>query len=207
MGKREEKKKLFKDKIMTAAREVFHEHGYDNTTMEMISTKAEVGLGTAYVYFKSKSELYRETFLSDIHIDKLGDLLKDVDMSVVPHEQVHLLLKGQLEIVAVWNKSLIIEYIIAYLKELNRDNLLIALMEEVDGKVQNQIVSILQEYQTNGAFLKNFNPSLAGEMLTCLLIEFIYKIITTEEFPLEQMSLVLKEKVNYLLCPYECLAC
>ena len=55
---REQKKEMLKEKILTAAREIFLNEGYEATTIEQIAKKAEVGLGTAYNYFKSKEELF-----------------------------------------------------------------------------------------------------------------------------------------------------
>jgi AcrR family transcriptional regulator len=43
--------------ILNAALEVFHERGYEATTMRTIATKARVSLGNAYYYFASKEHL------------------------------------------------------------------------------------------------------------------------------------------------------
>ncbi|WP_373481853.1 TetR/AcrR family transcriptional regulator [Acetobacterium sp.] len=58
MGIREENRKYYREKILIAAKEVFTSKGYEHTTMEQIAEKAEIGLGTAYNYFKSKEELF-----------------------------------------------------------------------------------------------------------------------------------------------------
>ena len=57
-GKREAKKALLKQKILTAAREIFISQGYETSTIGQIAEKAGVGLGTAYNYFKSKEEIF-----------------------------------------------------------------------------------------------------------------------------------------------------
>ena len=44
--------------IQKAAREVFFDKGFANTTMEEITKKANVSKGTIYLYFKNKDELY-----------------------------------------------------------------------------------------------------------------------------------------------------
>jgi AcrR family transcriptional regulator len=43
--------------ILDAALEIFHEHGYEETTMRAIAKKAGVSLGNAYYYFGSKEHL------------------------------------------------------------------------------------------------------------------------------------------------------
>jgi len=44
--------------ILEAARRVFFQHGYRNTTMDMVASEAELGKGTLYEYFTTKEELY-----------------------------------------------------------------------------------------------------------------------------------------------------
>jgi AcrR family transcriptional regulator len=43
--------------ILNAALEIFHERGYEETTMRAIATRAGVSLGNAYYYFGSKEHL------------------------------------------------------------------------------------------------------------------------------------------------------
>ncbi len=57
MGLREIKKKRARRAILDAARDMFFSLGFDGTTMEAISEKAEVAVGTVYNYFDSKSTL------------------------------------------------------------------------------------------------------------------------------------------------------
>jgi AcrR family transcriptional regulator len=48
--------------ILNAALEIFHERGYDQTTMRAIAQKAGVSLGNAYYYFGSKEHLIQEFY-------------------------------------------------------------------------------------------------------------------------------------------------
>lgn len=67
-----------KQRIVAAALELFREHGYEATTMRMVAEAAEVSLGNAHYYFKSKNLLlqafYRE--VHDAHTAKAHPLLK-----------------------------------------------------------------------------------------------------------------------------------
>lgn len=62
-------------RILEAARAVFAEHGFAKTTAEEISTRAGVGYGTFYLYFKDKREALH-TILSEVD-DKLYRLGED----------------------------------------------------------------------------------------------------------------------------------
>ena len=53
-------------KILDAAEKVFGEHGYHNASIVEITREAGVGLGTFYVYFPSKIEIYRHLLRAHI---------------------------------------------------------------------------------------------------------------------------------------------
>ena len=57
MKLRELKKKRTRTAILDAARELFFNNGFGNTTIEEIASKAEVAVGTVYNYFDSKSAI------------------------------------------------------------------------------------------------------------------------------------------------------
>src|ERR1700681_906728 len=46
------------DRIMTAAARVFARRGVENATMEMIAREAKVAVGTIYLHFASRDEVY-----------------------------------------------------------------------------------------------------------------------------------------------------
>ncbi|OCA84523.1 TetR family transcriptional regulator [Bacillus sp. FJAT-27225] len=48
---------MTREKLLEAAKEVFVKEGYQKTTISQIIKKAEVGYGTAYVYFEGKEDL------------------------------------------------------------------------------------------------------------------------------------------------------
>ena len=58
MGRREDKRELTRQQMLDAARRVlFIERGYENTSLEDISEKANVSKGTFYYHFESKEDL------------------------------------------------------------------------------------------------------------------------------------------------------
>lgn len=50
------------DKLLRAGREVFAEHGWQGTTVEMIVQAAGVSRGSFYVYFENKHEIFTRVF-------------------------------------------------------------------------------------------------------------------------------------------------
>lgn len=57
-GLREKKKKQTKAAILDAALYLFTKKGYENTSIDELASKAGIGKGTVYSYFKTKSEIF-----------------------------------------------------------------------------------------------------------------------------------------------------
>jgi len=57
LGRRERNKQAKLERIMTAASELFAEHGVDEVTTQQIADKADIGTGTLFLYAKTKGEL------------------------------------------------------------------------------------------------------------------------------------------------------
>jgi AcrR family transcriptional regulator len=54
--------------ILDAAKELFFDRGYKDTTIEMITERAGVSTGTFYLYFKNKVEIYMTLYADGIDI-------------------------------------------------------------------------------------------------------------------------------------------
>ncbi|GAB4345472.1 MAG: hypothetical protein Kow0099_25780 [Candidatus Abyssubacteria bacterium] len=63
-----EDKELRRRRLLDAARELFFERGYRDTTIEMITERAGVSTGAFYLYFKSKEEIYMTLYADGIDI-------------------------------------------------------------------------------------------------------------------------------------------
>jgi AcrR family transcriptional regulator len=66
MGLRERKKLIRLQRIVAAARKLFVGKGFNTTTIQDIAAEADVGLGTLYLYAKSKEDLLVLVFKDDI---------------------------------------------------------------------------------------------------------------------------------------------
>ncbi|NOZ75771.1 MAG: TetR/AcrR family transcriptional regulator [FCB group bacterium] len=62
---RQQREKAFrKQTILEAAKRLFAQKGYQETSMNDIAAEAELGKATLYYYFNSKDAIYREIYLS-----------------------------------------------------------------------------------------------------------------------------------------------
>ena len=85
-GLRERKKKESEEKITSSARDIFLKKGYNNTTMEEIAAKADMGVGTLYNYFKSKAEIFISIMVQESLInetDNEADLKLEKDPATI----------------------------------------------------------------------------------------------------------------------------
>jgi AcrR family transcriptional regulator len=67
LGLRERNKQDKLLRIQAAARTLFEEQGYDSTTIREIARRADVGVGTVFLYAKDKTELLFLIFRDELH--------------------------------------------------------------------------------------------------------------------------------------------
>lgn len=58
LTRREREKLQRRAEILEAAKELFYEKGYQDTTVDEIAARSEFGKGTIYLYFQGKDDLY-----------------------------------------------------------------------------------------------------------------------------------------------------
>jgi AcrR family transcriptional regulator len=78
VGIRDDQKLATREKVLEAARDLFNETGYDETTIRAIAERAGVSVGSVFTTFASKAEV-----LSHVMQTRLADLYAEFDR-VVP---------------------------------------------------------------------------------------------------------------------------
>ncbi len=64
-GRLERRKARTRAAIITAASKLFHERGYEETSIQQIAELADTGVGTLYGYFGSKEDILREVLQTE----------------------------------------------------------------------------------------------------------------------------------------------
>lgn len=75
----------YKKDIISTAINLFAEHGYHNTSMNMIAEEADVSKGGLYWHFSSKKDLYRE--IVEIPFNDYINYIKDVEQKEISPEK------------------------------------------------------------------------------------------------------------------------
>jgi AcrR family transcriptional regulator len=96
LGLRERKKALRLERIVTAARRLFMDKGFSQTTIQDIAEAAEVGLGTLYLYANSKEDLLVLVFL-ELFLEMIEDSFAKIDQDKSLLEQIIMFFEGQIE--------------------------------------------------------------------------------------------------------------
>lgn len=108
-----------KDKIFTAATELFNEIGFDKVTIREICKRAKVALGTFYFHFKSKHEILYEVYHKADEIFEHNQINERTDLDVF--EKIIELIKMQLSMSFIFHiKSDAIKQLYVY--QLEADN-------------------------------------------------------------------------------------
>lgn len=92
-----------KARIVEAALELFRQVGYEETTMRAVAGQADVSLGNAYYYFKSKEHLLHAYYASvhDAHAEAAAPALKtERDL----HKRLLGVLKTKLEVIEPFHR-------------------------------------------------------------------------------------------------------
>ena len=72
--------------IIEAARDIFAQKGYEDTTIAEIAEAAGVAVGTVYLYFRNKREIYMSTSLNLMVLH--AAVIEDPRLATLPFEQV-----------------------------------------------------------------------------------------------------------------------
>lgn len=140
-----------RDKIFTAATELFNEMGFDNVTIRKICKKAEVAVGTFYLHFNSKHEILYEIYHKADEIFEKKQISEKKDLNTV--EKIAELIRTQLSIAATFHlQSDAVKQL--YIYQMQSDN---KYFLSEDRKFFKQLDKIIENAQKDGEFRKDIN--------------------------------------------------
>ncbi|MEY9860166.1 TetR/AcrR family transcriptional repressor of nem operon [Catenulispora sp. GAS73] len=84
-----------RERLASAAAEVFHHQGVERTTLNDIAQAADVPLGNVYYYFKTKDQLVEAAL--GAHRDRLADITGQLDQLPDPAARLKALIAGWVE--------------------------------------------------------------------------------------------------------------
>jgi AcrR family transcriptional regulator len=164
MGTRAEKKQLLRNKIIEAAKIVFQEQGYENTTIEQIAKQAEVGLGTAYNYFKSKEELYILSMAENVADCDMEANMNDINPEDISSYVADVIIK-QLKKMNYVNKKVWKTAIPFIFNGLKQDSFFLKDIVKADFQFMDRIRDLLNDLISKKLLPKDFEVDLVVDLI------------------------------------------
>ena len=91
LSRRERDKLKHRSEVLATALDLFSEKGYHNVSMHEIAKRAEFAVGTLYMFFKNKEELYKALIMEkavEYHRILNGVLSKENDLLTILEEYI-----------------------------------------------------------------------------------------------------------------------
>ena len=193
---REKQKERREQSILTAAAELIELKGYNNTSIEEIAEKAEVGVGTVYNYFHSKSELFLAlSRLWTIEILKRGQVVVD-NPPKDPIEAVTSLFKTYSEVfISCHSKSLLRElFAITFTEHVSYAEEQLKL----DYTLISQVTELMKKYKSRGQLAYGVKPEDAAHLLYMASMTYLLLFISIDDKTLESAIKAIRQSVRLI---------
>jgi AcrR family transcriptional regulator len=198
MGIREENRKYYRNKILLAAKEVFTSQGYENTSIEQIAQKAEIGLGTTYNYFKSKEELFilsmAENMIdsTDINLENIQYESTRVDEIVTDAVLEHIRKMNWVN-KKIWKIAFPV-----ILSSMKSKKMSIHEVMKADFKIMDKIGQLINQLKVDSLLPLEFDTSTAIDLIFGSLFLQLTMYIYTDESTFEQTCERIKTDIKFI---------
>ncbi|MFY0542533.1 TetR/AcrR family transcriptional regulator [Brevibacillus sp. H7] len=185
--RRERKKRETRQKIFNAAIKLFKEHGFEATTIDMISEEADVARGTIFLHFTSK-----ESILANWGYERLQEIeerREEWDFGESCKQRV-------LRIYKILNEVNIQNYdfIKVLIESSMKHRRVLESEKNVYIELRELFADLIEEAQEKGRLKTKFNPLVAANMLENIYYNALYDWVRSEgAWPLEE---IMEEKVS-----------
>ena len=185
-GLREKKKSERKDRIFSAAVDLFNEKGFSNTSMQDIADNANLAVGTLYNYFPSKNDLLLDIMHEEIEITIAENdaLFNEVNLqNKSAKEIIKLISKKIFSTPLLVNKDSLKEIFIATFSSN-------AHMEKgmlLDIKLIEALQNLLNRLQKNNMINQNIDTSSASKIFYSILTVQMMMYIFDPEMDKEKL--------------------
>ncbi|MFC1845893.1 TetR/AcrR family transcriptional regulator [Chloroflexota bacterium] len=189
---REKQKERREQSILAAATELLELKGYRNTSIEEIAEKAEVGVGTVYNYFHSKSELVL-ALTAEWHKEMLekGQVFIN-NPPDDPVEAIVSLFYLYIEVgISKFSKSLLMELTgITFTEQFFMKEHL-----KMDYDLIAQLTELIKKIKSRGHLARGIKPEEAVSLLYMVLITYLILFMSNNEMTLEAAIKTMKDTV------------
>jgi AcrR family transcriptional regulator len=199
MVKREDQKVLIKEKILSAAREVFTEEGFESATIGKIAQSAGVGLGTAYNYFESKEDLFILAMADEL----VGSVASDPQSAVVPEgdswENVSAMVLGNVRRLNFFGKKVWRVTLSSVFKSMKSDHPVIRDLIRADYRFMGNIAAKLEDLKKAGRLAESFSTETAVNLIYGTVMFNLMSYVYEEDRTFDEACHRIEESIRFIL--------
>ncbi|WP_442603386.1 TetR/AcrR family transcriptional regulator [Paenibacillus sp. KN14-4R] len=153
--KREEKKRITREKIIQTAMNLFAEQGYEETTVHQITEQAGVAKGTFFNYFACKEDIFCDIQIM-FAVEEVR-IIKDKPGPLIPHfRNLIMSIDHQIRL----SRPLVLAVCQGNLKNVNSIQNLVEQIEELK-EALTEVAAVGQE---RGEFIISMPPDMIAEL-------------------------------------------
>jgi AcrR family transcriptional regulator len=199
MVKREDQKALLKGKILSAAREVFTEEGFESATIGKIAQRAGVGLGTAYNYFESKEDLFILAMADELVGTAANDPQSDVSSGGSPWEIVSAMVLGNIRRLNFFGKKIWRVTLSSIFKSMKSDHPVIRELIRADYRFMGNIAAKLEDLKKADRLTESFSTETAVNLIYGAVMFNLMSYVYEEDRTFDEACHRLEESIRLVV--------
>lgn len=192
---RERKKEQTRIKIQNASLKIFEDLGYEKATMGIIASEAEIGLGTLYNYFPSKTALFFSIIERNIE-SSLTELEKITDSEMTIPESLRAFFDVYMKSFSTYGRNIWRDL---FREIIFRDPMGYEKIKEIDQNFIAQLDMLLYARTIEFGPNKADKISTAAQAIYSLLGFHILCFVTDSEVSLPQIIDSLMEQTSFIM--------
>lgn len=194
-GRRERKKRVRRERIFEAARQLFLEQGYAATTVEQISDAADVAQATFFNHFQSKGAVLREmTGEVSAHLEAM--LKQELATPGTAERRIRRFATQALLALGA-TEGLAREVLLELLRTASGPGTALPYLESV----REPFTTIVREGQTMGDVRRDLDPGLLAELVIGILNTALLGWLNDPAYPFEERLTRFSDLIGEILRP------
>ena len=190
-----------RENIITVAKPMFLEKGFDATSLQEIANKADLTEKEILKIFDSKSDLFIEVLASEFQLDEDPKELtfQQADLTQASSEVVYDYIMNRLNSYRLFGKKMMKEVMSLGLSLAKSKPEMIKKFIHLDFLFVDDLISFLDELKEKGVVSESFDSVQAAETIySTLAFEFLIYVYQ-ENHTEEQLQQVVKRKVEFII--------
>ncbi|WP_085521845.1 TetR/AcrR family transcriptional regulator [Tuberibacillus sp. Marseille-P3662] len=197
-GLRERKKAKTREAILRSAKRLFMSQGFMNTAMSDIAFDCEVGVGTLYNYYKSKSKLLQEILRNDL--PDLSHQIEEIQRNdlLSLSEKLHRIISLSMGVFHQFPRSFYRELFAVISNETESGDVLNRMLD-IDKQFIALVADMLKREKGVGRLPDSYPVDTSVDLMYSVLVTQIMMYLFDDRVSEEQILSKIMVQINFLL--------